>query len=260
LVNNRVAQAFKLYNILLTRKNAFRNLLEALAEINQSGALALLTSDNEKVFDDIRVISFDENVVLGHGCYGTVVYKGKFGIRDVAVKMIHSNMFGGGQALHEIGVLQACDAHENIVRYFGTKQMGTLILIALELCDVSLKGFIESNATDIEHIEILKQVTIGLEWLHSQNIVHRDLKPENILLTWHLKKAKLSDFGLSRRIINGHSYVATSNAGGTPGWNAPEILALVVEGKYSECKYVSNDAVISEKHMVVQLCYLQLHV
>lgn len=42
----------------------------------------------------------------------------------------------------------------------------------------------------------MAELTLAVEYLHSQNIIHRDLKPDNILLDQqgHLK---LSDFGLS---------------------------------------------------------------
>ncbi len=81
--------------------------------------------------------------------------------------------------------------------------------------------------------EILKQVTQGLEYLHSKAIVHRDIKPTNILV-FAMKsdetKFKLADFGLSKVVSRAEEIenesVTNSNPNspkGTRGWMAPEL-------------------------------------
>ena len=46
-------------------------------------------------------------------------------------------------------------------------------------------------------IEIARQTSQGMDYLHGQSIMHRDLKPANLLLSTkgHLK---IADLGLSR--------------------------------------------------------------
>ena len=57
--------------------------------------------------------------------------------------------------------------------------------IVLDLCDGSLKDFIETNkGTQIEEqiiIKIILSVAEALEYIHSEGIVHRGLKPNDIL-------------------------------------------------------------------------------
>ena len=44
------------------------------------------------------------------------------------------------------------------------------------------------------------QIVKGIEYLHTNMVIHRDIKGANILLDAKLKKIKLADFGLSKKI------------------------------------------------------------
>ncbi|ODM87232.1 Serine/threonine-protein kinase/endoribonuclease IRE1 [Orchesella cincta] len=232
--NNRSEQAFKLYNLVSQRQNGFTILLQALQETKQSIAVDILTNGNKlktDSMDDLMSITFDGKSVLGKGSYGTVVFKGTLGTRNIAIKRVSTDQFVGNrrQVDHEIEMLKTCDAHENIVRYFGSKNEQNSVLILLELCDVNLKEWVTNKGIAIPAVEVLRQVTVGLKWLHENRIVHRDLKPENILLTRNPVKVKISDFGLSRCIVDGKSAVSTSSlVSGTQGWVAPEILLQAI--------------------------------
>jgi len=226
--------------MIQTRENAFEKLQTALASTSQTGALKLLTANNAQKFNESFQFSYDEKSVLGKGSNGTIVYRGKLGDRNVAVKRLHSNIVDEKTIKEEINVLKICDAHENIVRYFNIKECDQHVLIILELCDMTLKDWVSNNSSiEITHLEVLRQTTLGLMWLHDMRILHRDLKPENILLTSVCVRVKLSDFGLSRRIVDGRSCVSTV-AAGTQGWLAPEVLEQIVTGCDTEkCKFVS---------------------
>ncbi|KAL2046241.1 hypothetical protein N7G274_001688 [Stereocaulon virgatum] len=188
-------------------------------------------------------LSVNTDVVLGMGGSGTMVFKGSFGGRDVAVKRMLKQFYD--IAAHEVNLLQESDDHPNVVRYFDKETAGDFLYIALELCPASLQDVIEkpnchttlipSNGLDTPNM--LKQITSGLLYLHTLKIVHRDIKPQNILVSapklnlttpsvTQPPRLLISDFGLCKKLEdNQNSFRATTAfAAGTSGWRAPELL------------------------------------
>ncbi len=184
------------------------------------------------------------DTVLGFGSHGTMVYRGSFGGREVAVKRMLLEFYE--IASHEVGLLQESDDHPNVIRYFDKESSGEFLYIALELCPASLQDVIEkpqkyplligSNSLDLP--DVLKQITAGLQYLHSLKIVHRDIKPQNILVsapkillsnpssTTQPPRILISDFGLCKKLEGDQNSfrATTAHAAGTSGWRAPELL------------------------------------
>eukprot|EP00356_Strombidium_inclinatum_P012643 CAMPEP_0170489120 /NCGR_PEP_ID=MMETSP0208-20121228/7516_1 /TAXON_ID=197538 /ORGANISM="Strombidium inclinatum, Strain S3" /LENGTH=283 /DNA_ID=CAMNT_0010763901 /DNA_START=146 /DNA_END=997 /DNA_ORIENTATION=- len=75
-----------------------------------------------------------------------------------------------------------------------------------ETCLENKKFF---NETDIQRI--MRDLIIGLEFLHSHSIVHRDIKPQNIMLDEN-GKAKFADFGASK-ILEGEDDMLKDTSG-----------------------------------------------
>ena len=65
-------------------------------------------------------IIFHPREVLGKGCEGTFVFRGKYDTRDVAVKRLLPGCFT--VADREVDLLRESDAHPNVIRYFCTEQ------------------------------------------------------------------------------------------------------------------------------------------
>lgn len=171
--------------------------------------------------------------VTGYGSHGTVVLRGEFQGRAVAVKRLLKDFVT--IATHEVALLQESDDHPNVIRYFCKEQRDTFLYIALELCPASLYELIDQPLTfpeltrDLDLKKALRQITGGLRHLHKLKIVHRDIKPQNILVS----PAKLggvrmliSDFGLCKKLdLDESSFQQTVNhAAGSFGYRAPEVL------------------------------------
>ncbi|WP_155893778.1 serine/threonine protein kinase [Cystobacter fuscus] len=88
---------------------------------------------------------------------------------------------------------------------------GNLTKLAPELCDE-------------ERIEAVAQAAQGLAAVHIAGRVHRDVSPNNILRIG--KRWVVSDFGFVRKPQGTSSEPKTRGAMGTPGYMAPEVLAL----------------------------------
>ncbi|KAK4402804.1 putative receptor-like protein kinase [Sesamum angolense] len=117
--------------------------------------------------------------------------------------------------------------HPNLVELLGHCDGEDESFLVYELCDNgNLSEWLfgkQKSLTWIQRLDIAIDSARGLCFLHTYPdgcIVHRDVKPTNILLGTNFR-AKLSDFGLSKVICMGLSYVS-SEVRGTFGYVDPE--------------------------------------
>ncbi|WVQ78180.1 hypothetical protein IAT38_000263 [Cryptococcus sp. DSM 104549] len=172
------------------------------------------------------------DTVIGYGSHGTVVLKGTWGGRPVAVKRLLSDFTR--LASQEVKLLQASDDHPNVIRYYCQEKRDNFLYIALDLCQASLADLIDTPekyqelANALDRKKALAQVTAGLKHLHGMKIIHRDIKPQNVLVSRAASGLRMlvSDFGLARRLDQGQSSFAPTgnNLAGSLGWRAPECI------------------------------------
>ncbi len=82
---------------------------------------------------------------------------------------------------------------------------------------LSLRTVIERRALNNRYaLDLIRQMTSALSYLHGRGLIHGDLKPENLLIT-ERGDIKLIDFGLARKVGE------KSRGLGTPAYMAPEI-------------------------------------
>ncbi|XP_076824937.1 putative serine/threonine-protein kinase irlA isoform X1 [Clavelina lepadiformis] len=143
---------------------------------------------------------------------------------------------------NEIEILkEVAKNHENIVHYFDYFDKDLTIVIYMELCDATVQQFVENKFTremqpetqpnvtpqeffnDITPLQICLQAVKGVEYLHSNDIIHRDIKPSNFLIVKCKGKTlvKVSDFGLSRQLLQDQSGIYTES-NGTRGYMPQE--------------------------------------
>lgn len=139
----------------------------------------------------------------------------------------------------EIQIMKECN-HPNVVKiYLVIDDMKyDKILLVLEYCQLGEidwkkynhyhEKYFKDPAKGITLNKILRDVTNGLEYLHTfKHIIHRDLKPSNLLIS-HDRTIKISDFGVSLILENNaNDDKELGKSMGTPAFFAPELCQFV---------------------------------
>ena len=147
---------------------------------------------------------------LGSGAFGTVYLCRDLKLSNlpVALKLFHpatlSQTFMRARIHRE---LRACFRvqHDNAVFFYDTVRDQELFGYTMEYIDGDTLSFACKRAkrpSQLQTLEILRQITLGLRAIHNCSIVHRDLKPANILLA-RSGLVKVTDYGLARPVSSG---------------------------------------------------------
>jgi serine/threonine protein kinase len=162
-----------------------------------------------------RYNNYIEICELGSGSYGHV-YKTyhNFEQNYYAIKKIELTEQIGEidkNAFREIQLFSKLE-HPNIVRYYSSWIYNTTLYIQMELCDYTLRHYIDNLMMDddmLTRCKYFNYIIKGIQYLHNNNIIHRDIKPSNIMFkNGHVK---ICDFGLSRYISKNNSNSISKN-------------------------------------------------
>ncbi|XP_024536082.1 serine/threonine-protein kinase dst4-like [Selaginella moellendorffii] len=160
--------------------------------------------------------------MLGIGNFG-VVRKGTWHQRLVAVKEFD-------HLPPELRALSSIQAAPHIVQTIGyyKKVDESCTHLVMEVMRMDLKEYASKNKglTHLQLVEMLLQITKGLEFLHGNDIVHRDLKPENVLIDFtdadeEQLVLKLANFGTA--CINFNTELSHTAPVGMSIFMAPEL-------------------------------------
>ncbi|XP_029609753.1 probable serine/threonine-protein kinase irlA [Salmo trutta] len=173
------------------------------------------------------VVSEDFEIAKGKGSNGTQIFLGlKDDGTEVAVKRMlksHDLVLQNEQEFLRLPELDC----KHIVRYIDFAVDDDFVYLALQLCEYTLEEYIQDHSLHNKTYDPKKTVCDVLESLkviHSEEakVIHRDIKPQNVLIDV-VGRARLADFGISRRLKKDESTVLTGRAG-TKCWKARETI------------------------------------
>ncbi|KAI0054969.1 kinase-like protein [Artomyces pyxidatus] len=175
-----------------------------------------------------QLYSYSKLDKLGEGSYGHV-YKGvhiQTG-KVVALKIIDLDTADDDvdAIQREVAFLTQLRDGPNITEYYGCYLDGPRVWIAMEYAQGGsilslMKASPKARLEEKYAVVVVREVLIGLSYLHKSAVIHRDIKAANILIT-ATGKVMLCDFGVSALLATSSS--KRNTLVGTPYWMAPEV-------------------------------------
>ncbi|XP_002165681.3 serine/threonine-protein kinase PLK4 isoform X1 [Hydra vulgaris] len=192
----------------------------------------IASRDEEDSIDNYEVFE-----LLGRGSFA-VVYRAvhKPTCKEVAIKMIDKKKLQSSSMMKRVcnEVEIHCQLkHPSILEMYGSFEDSNYVYLILELChNGELQQYLKKSPMNEEQArKTIREVIIGLLYLHSHGILHRDLSLGNILLTKNMD-IKIADFGLAAKLnmpTDKHYTMC-----GTPNYISPEIATRSPHGLESD--------------------------
>lgn len=178
-----------------------------------------------------RIDRYELLRVLGRGGMGVVYLAADTLLdREIALKVVDEELLGErGERLAALFQREARNLaglnHPGIVQIFDYSGLySSRLYLVMEYVPGRNLGELLEQAGPftprlVTHIGLA--VAGVLAYAHGHGIIHQDLKPENILVTSD-GRIKLTDFGISRRILRDPATDERLEVAGTPAYMAPE--------------------------------------
>jgi len=162
----------------------------------------LFETEFSRLTNDYQILE-----VLGRGSFGKVyrcinkVDKNQYAIKETFRSFTGKNKVYGLNETQALASLTAIGDSIHVVRYYNSWIEDDKLCLVMEFCPSSLREErkVKQKFTENEVRKVLRDICLGLSYLHRHNIVHLDIKPENILIS-KSKKYKIGDMGQSRMV------------------------------------------------------------
>ena len=146
--------------------------------------------------------------------------------RDVAIKVLRGDLAGDEKFVRRFqreALAASSLSHPNIVEMYDVGlDNGTYYIVMEYINGKTLKQLIKKRGglTVSECMDIMLQLTDGVNHAHSSYIIHRDLKPQNIMIQDN-GEIKITDFGIATA-LNNTQLTQTNSVMGSVHYLPPE--------------------------------------
>jgi hypothetical protein len=166
-------------------------------------------------------------------------------VRLARKTMLCHRRFTAKEAFEEVKHLHKLQ-HSHIVRLVGSyMQRRYLSILTFPVADLDLDAYMRFSNTDSESsgraCALMRSygcLVSALKYVHGQGIKHMDIKPKNILVCrntgFHRINVYLTDFGISRTIIDDANTETDGQTGKTEMYCSPEVAFGEPRGRSSD--------------------------
>lgn len=175
--------------ILLTFFNVNLSVLDTIIE-HINGRIVFIEGLNDQLVARIRFQEVDNMIKIKQGIYDEIYKSDNYAIKKF--KNVAGNKGLIEFYLRELIFLNYLD-HANVVKFEFVISEKHLVM---ELMDCDLYDYISTGVKDIKFQKhCIRELLIGLNYIHEMGVIVRDIKPKNILLKGD--QVKYCDFGMA---------------------------------------------------------------
>ncbi|KAF9643891.1 kinase-like protein [Thelephora ganbajun] len=115
-------------------------------------------------------------------------------------------------------------SHPNVLPLLGvTMAKNQFVMVSQWMDSGNINEFLKRSNSNVDRLQLVREITAGLAYMHDRGIIHGDLKGDNIMIDKD-GHARLADFSLITLIPDQSKFVSTCIESGTFLWMSPELL------------------------------------